>query len=82
MASVNINLSDELQRFINGQVAAGQFSGAEGYIEALIERAMKGKERLECLLIEGLDSGKAVPLDAKEWERVRTEVRERLSNDQ
>ncbi len=82
MASVNLNLPEELQQFVNGQVEAGEFEGASAYIEALIARAKKGKDQLEALLIEGLDSGDPIPLDPDEWNQIRGEVRERLSNGQ
>ena len=80
MTPVHLNLSKELQRFVNGQVEAGQFDGPAEYIETLIERAHKGKEKLEALLIEGLDSGDPMPLDADEWRRIREDVAGRLSN--
>lgn len=80
MANVNLNLSQDLQRFVEGQVEAGDFEGASAYIESLIARAKHGKETVESLLIEGLDSGDAVPLDAAEWASIRSEVNERLSD--
>ena len=82
MANVNLNLPEELQQFVNGQVEAGEFEGASTYIEALIARAKKGKDQLEALLIEGLDSGDPIPLDAEEWSRIRGEVTGRLSDGQ
>lgn len=82
MASVNLNLTEELQQFVNGQAEAGEFDGAGAYIEALIQRAKKGKDHLEALLIEGLDSGDPIPLDDDEWNRIRSEVKDRLSNGQ
>jgi antitoxin ParD1/3/4 len=82
MVSVHLNLSEELEQFVNGQAEAGAFDGAGAYIEALIERARKGKEYLEALLIEGLDSGDPIPLDDEEWNRIRSEVKDRLSNGQ
>ncbi len=82
MANVKLNLPDELQQFVNGQVEAGEFDGPSAYIEALIARAKEGKEKLDELLIEGLESGEPVPLDADEWSRIRGEVTERLSNGQ
>lgn len=82
MANVNLNLPDELQQFVNGQVEAGEFAGAGAYIEALIARAKSGKDQLDSLLIEGLDSGEPIPLDDKEWSRIRAEVAERLSHGQ
>ncbi|MEO8498890.1 MAG: type II toxin-antitoxin system ParD family antitoxin [Planctomycetota bacterium] len=80
MASVNVNLSEELKQFVDGQVEAGEFAGADDYIEALIARAKKGKEKLDALLIEGLDSGDSIPLDADEWSRIRSDVEQRLAN--
>ncbi len=80
MTTLNLNLSEELQQFVNTQAEAGQFDGAEAYVEALIERAKHGKEKLESLLIEGLDSGDPIPLDRDEWSRIRADVEQRLSN--
>jgi antitoxin ParD1/3/4 len=82
MATVNLNLSEELQQFVNSQVETGKFDGAGGYIKALIARAKDGKDRLDALLIEGLDSGDPMPLDADEWARIRKEVEQRISNAQ
>lgn len=80
MSTVNLNLSEELQQFVNGQAEAGRFEGPAGYIEALIERAKNGNAKLEALLIEGLDSGDPIRLDADEWRRIRRDVEQRLSN--
>ena len=80
MTTVNLNLSEELQQFVNGQAEAGRFGGPAEYIEALIERAKNGKEKLEDLLIGGLDSGDPIPLDPDEWSRIRRDVEQRLSN--
>ena len=57
MATVNLNLSEDLQQFVNGQVETGHFEGPAEYIEALIERAQKGKNKLESLLIASRSDG-------------------------
>ncbi len=80
MTTVNLNLSEELRQFVDGQAEAGRFDGPAGYIESLIERAKNGKEKLDVLLIEGLDSGDPIGLDAEEWGRIRRDVEQRLSN--
>ena len=80
MTTLHLNLSDELQQFVNGQAEAGKFDGAAAYVEALIKRAKIGKEKLESLLIEGLDSGDSIALDAAEWSRIRHDVEQRLSH--
>jgi antitoxin ParD1/3/4 len=81
MTTVSLKLTEELQQFVNTQAEAGQFDGPARYIEALIERAKNGKANLEALLIEGLDSGDPVPLDAGEWSRIRRDVQQRLSDE-
>jgi antitoxin ParD1/3/4 len=82
MASININLTDELKQFVDGQVEAGEFGGVVQYIEALIERAKTGKEKLEELLVEGLNSGDPIPLDDDQWSQIRKEVNQRIANGQ
>lgn len=69
MTTVKLNLPEELQEFLNNQTEAGQFNGPDEYTKALIERAKNGKDRkdrLESLLVEGLDSGNTISLDADE----------------
>jgi len=81
MQAVNLRLNEELQEFVDLQVQAGQFDGPASYVESLIRRAKDGKERLELLLIEGLDSGDPIPLDAEEWRRIRRDVKRRLADE-
>ena len=62
MSTVNLNLPEDLQQFVNGQAEAGKFEGPAEYIQALIERAKKGTDKLDAILIEGLDSGAPIAL--------------------
>jgi antitoxin ParD1/3/4 len=80
MTTIHLNLSDAQQQFLQGEMQAGHFTDPAAYIESLIERARKGKQRLESMLIEGLNSGDAIPLDEAEWNRIRGEVHRRLAN--
>jgi len=80
MANINVNLSDGLEQFVAGQVETGSFTGASEYIEALIEQAKEGKEKIDSLLIEGLESGDPIPLNAVQWSRIHSEVMERISH--
>ena len=82
MTTVDLNLPEELQQFLVSQAEAGQFSGPAEYIETLIRRAKQGKDKLEAVLVEGLDSGDPMPLDADEWECIGREVKKRLSDDE
>ncbi|QDU31080.1 hypothetical protein ETAA8_62330 [Anatilimnocola aggregata] len=80
MTNVTLNLSDELQQFVASETAAGQFDSPAGYIAALIERAKDGKEQLHAQLIEGLESGDPIQLDADEWSRIRRDIEQRRSH--
>jgi antitoxin ParD1/3/4 len=39
----------------------------------------KGQERLEALLLEGLNSGSATPLSEENWDDIRKAVRAKVS---
>lgn len=80
MTVINLNLSDELQQFLTGEMQAGQFESPAAYFEALLRRVKNAQGKLESQLIEGLDSGEAVPLDEQHWGRIRAEVQRRLAN--
>ena len=58
MNDLRISLTDPLQTFVDEQVAAGDYGNAADYVAALIEAEAKARaqEKLEALLLEGLDS--------------------------
>jgi len=78
---MTISLPDSLKEFVDQQVSSGAFPNAESYINALIEADFKrkGLERLEALILEGLDSGPATEMTAQDWEDIRRRVREHAS---
>ena len=78
MAEITVNLTEDLKHFVDVQVDGGGYGDASEYIARLLARAKEGKQRLESLLIEGLDSGEPIPLDDEEWNRIRSEVHNRL----
>jgi predicted transcriptional regulator len=80
MTTVTLNLTDDLQQFVAREAQAASYSDPAAYIQALIERTKKGKERLIAQLDEGLQS-EPILLDAAEWERIRSDVREQRHND-
>ena len=63
MDDLRISLSDPLQTFVDEQVATGDYSDAADYVAALIEAEAKARaqEKLEALLLEGLEE------EAEEW---------------
>ena len=68
MTSMNVSLPEELKQFAEAQTKFG-FSTPSDYVRELIreDRKRKAKEKLDALLLEGLDSGDPIPVDARFW---------------
>ena len=80
MTTLNISLPGPMRAFIDEQTKSGGYSTASEYVRALVREDQKrrAEERLEALLLEGLDSGEAEKLTAEEWEAVRRQVHRRV----
>lgn len=74
--TLHISLPEELKRYVQERVAAEAYSNPSDFVRALIreDRKRRGQEHLEALLLEGLNSGDAEPLDEAEWASVRDKV--------
>ena len=72
MDDIRISLSDPLQSFIDEQVATGDYSDTAAYVGALIEADAKARaqEKLEALLLEGLD-GEETEWTEADWDELR-----------
>jgi antitoxin ParD1/3/4 len=75
MESVNIALPESLMRFVEAQIATGRYSSASEYVLELIREDEKGKsaERLETLLLEGLE-GEESEMTGADWKLIRKEA--------
>jgi antitoxin ParD1/3/4 len=62
MQTMNISLPDPLKDFVDHQIADGRYSSVSEYIRELIrdDEKRKAEERLEALLLEGLESEESV----------------------
>ncbi len=60
MATLNISMPDEMRAFIESRVSTGEYQSACDYMLDLIRH---DREETERLLVEGLESGTAQPLD-------------------
>ena len=62
MATMNISLPDTLRGFVENRVAEGDFGTVSEYIRELVraDQKRRAQERLEELLVEGLESGAPV----------------------
>ena len=80
MTTLNISLPDSMRAFIEEQTTTGGFSTASEYLRTLIREDQKrrSQERLEELLLEGLESGAAEPLGPEDWKELRRQVNRRI----
>lgn len=81
MTSINISLPDTMRAYVEEQVAQGSYSSVSEYFRELVRQDQKqrAKERLETMLLEGLNSGDATEMTTQDWEDIRQAVRERIS---
>lgn len=84
MKSMNISLPDSMRTYVEEQVANGGYSTASEYFRELVrqDQQRKAQERLEVLLLEGLDSGTATEITAQDWQDIRQAVRKRITERQ
>ena len=59
MPTMNISLPDPMKEFVEKEVSTGSYGSVSEYIRALVREAQERKvnEKLERLLIEGMNSG-------------------------
>lgn len=84
MSTLNISLPHAMRAYIEERTKSEGYSTASEYVRALIreDQKRKAQERLEALLLEGLQSGKAEAMRPEDWGNVRRQVRKRLGNRQ
>ena len=80
MTSMNISLPEELKEYVEEQTQSGYSTPSE-YVRELIREDQKRRthERLDALLLEGLNSGDPIPANAKFWRDLKREALARLA---
>ena len=70
-----------MRSYVEEQVTQGGYSTVSEYFRELIrlDQKRRAQERLESLLLEGLESGEATEMTATDWEDIRQAVRSRLA---
>ncbi|MBI1766273.1 MAG: type II toxin-antitoxin system ParD family antitoxin [Acidobacteria bacterium] len=81
METLHISLPAPLSVFVEERVRADGYADVNEYFRALVlaDQRRKAQEKLEVLLVEGLNSGPAEPLTKADLEEVKRTVRERLA---
>ena len=77
---MNVSLPDTLRDYIELQVKTRGYGSSSEYIRDLIrqDQKCKAQEHLQTLLLEGLDSGEALPMSDRDWAEIRQVVRDKL----
>lgn len=80
MDTMNVALPESMKNFVQEQVAQGGYSSVSEYIRELIrsDQKRKAEERIDALLLEGLDSGEPIPVTSEYWEVKKQKLAERL----
>jgi antitoxin ParD1/3/4 len=84
MTTVTITLPESLKEYVAKQVKSRRYGDTSQYFRKLLRQAkeqQEADERLEALLIAGLDSGKEIEITPEYWgrkkEAIMTRVRQR-----
>ena len=75
MTSMNISLPQELKQYVEEKTKAGYSTPSE-FVRELIreDRKRQARERLDTLLLEGLDSGAPIKATREFWAELRRDA--------
>jgi len=81
METMNIALPESMKKFVQERVLEGSYSSVSEYVRELIRTDQKrnAEQRIDALLLEGLDSGEPIPVTKEYWEEKKRKLTERLS---
>jgi antitoxin ParD1/3/4 len=76
MTNMNVSLPETLKDYVEEQVISGGYGTSSEYLRELIreDKKRKAQERLETLLLEGLESGEAIPVTPEFWKELWARV--------
>ncbi len=76
MTNMNVSLPDTLKEYVEAQVSYGHYGTTSEYLRELIreDKKRKAQERLEALLLEGLESGDSVAVTPDFWKELWARV--------
>ena len=79
MTSMNISLPETMKNFVDNQVQNGGYSTSSEYVRDLIRRdqVLRAEQHLATLIMEGLESGSAIPADDNYWKNKRAALIQR-----
>lgn len=78
MATMNISLPDELKQFIDAQVTEHGYGSTSEYLRDLV-RKQRDVEKLRGILLEGVSSGPATPMEPDFFDKMRERAHARAA---
>ena len=80
MTKVELALSDEDHRVLQRRASEKGFQSVSEYLVDLARKDQHdaARERIDALLLEGLNSGDPIPMTEEWWEKTRQELQSRL----
>ncbi|MEH2364312.1 ribbon-helix-helix domain-containing protein [Nostoc sp.] len=80
MTQFNISLPPAVEEYLHQQIRQGDYKNLEDYIYHLIleDQKRNTQEKLETMLIDGLDSGAPIPITEEWWQQKRAELVKKL----
>ena len=81
MTSMNVSLPEDLKQYVEAQTKSGYSTPSE-YVRELIraDQKRRAKEKLDALLLEGLNSGDPIPVDPDFWNDLKQEALAKLKS--
>jgi antitoxin ParD1/3/4 len=81
METMNIALPESMKAFVQQRVSEAGYSSVSEYVRELIRSDQKHRqeERIDALLLEGLDSGELIEVTKEYWEAKKRKLSARLS---
>jgi antitoxin ParD1/3/4 len=81
METMNIALPESMKHFVQERVTEGGYSSVSEYVRELIRADQKRKveERIDTLLLEGVESGQPIPVTEEYWDEKKRKLTERLA---
>jgi antitoxin ParD1/3/4 len=81
METMNIALPESMKHFVQARVTEGGYSSVSEYVRELIRADQKRKveERIDTLLLEGVESGQPIPVTEAYWDEKKRKLTERLA---
>jgi antitoxin ParD1/3/4 len=83
MATMTISLPEPMREFVESEVSGGNYGSASELFRELVRERQKRKsqERLESLLLEGLESGQPIEVTQEYLDARRQALREKLERE-